>query len=264
MNRVRGILFALLVFMGWGMLWGTPCVVNAGALQWPLRSSPPVVETSSLQKEQDALKAYAEGVRLFQAAQATETQSPASVIQLKKQAQKAFEQAVLLNPNLVEAHANWGYLCLSQNHPKQALLHFQQALTLRPQDETAMSGLAVALHESGQSDQAIETFLKLTQYYPQVERHWFNLGTIYQALHANEKAIAAYQEALLRNPKHPPSFFNLATVYHEQDQRAQAWRYYERCIQMNPGSALALQAQYRLKMLEALPVSSSTVPITKK
>jgi tetratricopeptide (TPR) repeat protein len=210
----------------------------------------PAKATPLLSSKEEAVVLYNEGVRLFQASQDTSTQSIGESYRLRQDAKKAFNNALKLNPELVEAHSNLGYIELAENHYKKAVPYFEKAVALNAKHEASVAGLAIALNESGNPTKAIELLTSLTKWYPESERHWFNLGTLFQQENQNEQAIDAYKRALLVNPKHPPTFFNLATLYHETKQPQIAWTYYERCIQMDPGSALALQSQNRILQLE--------------
>jgi tetratricopeptide (TPR) repeat protein len=227
--------------------WGLPQTTKA------LHATPqktPVKATPLLSPKEEAVVLYNEGVRLFQASQDNTTQSIGDAYRLRQDAKKAFNNALKLNPELVEAHSNLGYIELAESHAKKAVSYFEKAVALNAKHEASVAGLAIALNESGNPTRAIELLSSLTKWYPESERHWFNLGTIFQQEARNEEAIDAYKNALLVNPKHPPTFFNLATLYHESKQAQSAWTYYERCIQMDPGSALALQSQNRILQLE--------------
>ncbi len=218
--------------------------VNATPQKTPAKATP------LLSPKEEAVVLYNEGVRLFQASQDTATQSIGDTYRLRQDAKKAFHNALKLNPELVEAHSNLGYIELAENRPKKAVPYFEKAVALNAKHEASVAGLAIALNESGNPTKAIELLTSLTKWYPEHERHWFNLGTIFQQEARSDDAIDAYKNALLVNPKHPPTFFNLATLYHESKQAQSAWTYYERCIQMDPGSALALQSQNRILQLE--------------
>ena len=243
--------------------WGFPKAtkaLQATPKQMPAKAMP------LLSPKEEAVVLYNEGVRLFQASQDTSTQSVGDSYRLRQNAKKAFNNALKLNPELVEAHSNLGYIELAESHAKKAVPYFEKAVALNAKHEASVAGLAIALNESGNPSRAIELLTSLTKWYPESERHWFNLGTIFQQESRNEEAIDAYKRALLVNPKHPPTFFNLATLYHESKQAQSAWTYYERCIQMDPGSALALQSQNRILQLEkSFPdVINSKPPIVEK
>ena len=231
----------------------SPLEGMAGIRHTPEKDAPAVSSEqteSSESPEQAALKAYNEGVRLFFASQSTVTQTVAGVYRLQQDAKKQFKIALRLNPALLEAESNLGYVELAQKNPKKALNHFEQALKLNATHEASLAGLGIVLDQTNRSNEAIERLTQLTQLYPEKEQHWFNLGTIYQAQQAHENAINAYQQSLLRNPKHLPSLFNLATIYHDLKQPKNAWMFYQRCIQSDPGTPLALQAQHRVTSLQ--------------
>lgn len=239
----------------------TPPAKKAPKVTKLTQPAPSIDAVPKLAPKEEAVVIYNEGVRLFHASQDTSTQSIGESYRLRQNAKKAFKQALKLNPDLVEAHSNLGYIELTESHAKQAMPYFEKAVGLSPRHEASVAGWAMALHESAQSEKALALLTSLTQWYPETERHWFNLGTILQQQGQHEKAVDAYKNALLVNPKHPPSFFNLATLYHEAKQPQTAWTYYERCIQMDPGSALALQSQSRILLLEkSFPEALNTKP----
>lgn len=228
----------------------SPLEGMAGIRHTLKKDAPAVSPEQTESPDVQALKAYNEGVRLFFASQSTVTQTVAGVYRLQQDAKKQFKTALRLNPSLVEAESNLGYVELAQKNPQKALNHFEQALKLNATHEASLAGLGIVLDQTNRSNEAIERLKQLTQLYPEKEQHWFNLGTIYQAQQAHENAINAYQQSLLRNPKHLPSLFNLATIYHDLKQPKNAWTFYQRCIQSDPGTPLALQAQHRILSLQ--------------
>lgn len=109
-----------------------------------------------------------------------------------KAAYHAYEEAIRLNPSLVEAHLNLGML----------------------------------YHESGRLQMAARCYRQAIRYHPTWPLAHFNLGVVLEDCRQDQAAIQAYQEAIRLNPRFREAHCNLAELYERHNRKTDALRHY--------------------------------------
>jgi serine/threonine protein kinase len=172
-----------------------------------------------------------------------------------RKAREEVEQALALNENLAEAHAEMGWIKRAHDWDWEgADAAYQRALTLDPGNATALRGAAVLAFTLGRLDEAIELDYRAVRLDPLSVPTHNNLGLhAYYASRLEEAAIAL-KKALELNPDFPVARILLGRVYLAQSRPQQAlnemnretdpvWRLY--------GLSLAYQATGRRKEADA-------------
>jgi len=77
-----------------------------------------------------------------------------------EEAERAFENAILLNPSLYEPYYFYGRDCLAQGKFEKAARLFSEAARIRPDDYQALSFLSMAYAELGRESERLETSRK--------------------------------------------------------------------------------------------------------
>ena len=161
----------------------------------------------SAQAQVDALSiadhSFESGIQLYQARQLPE-------------AQRAFEQALLLNPQTLDAHNNLGSIKAQLGDPRGALEDFRAELTLDPN-------------------------------HPNAPRIFHNIGNSLLALGQPEEAIIAFEAALNRDPDLIESHISLASALHQLGHDQQAQIQLERALKLDPENP---RANHDLAVLE--------------
>jgi tetratricopeptide (TPR) repeat protein len=151
-------------------------------------------------------------------------------------AASAYQRALTLDRDLVEAHYNLGSLWLEQNKPDAAIteftaytlrrpnepdgwlklgsaqLHgsdfvaseksFSTALALSPNNAEALNGLGLARSERGRPREAAQFFAAAVQSHPDYAQALFNLATVaHESLHDDKLALENYRAYLALTPK---------------------------------------------------------------
>lgn len=106
-------------------------------------------------------------------------------------ARDAYERALEIDANHVDAHVNLGRLLHEDGEPAAAEKHYRVALQLDPEHDTATFNLGVALED---------------------------LGRV-------RDAIAAYERAVALDPDNGDAHFNLAGLYERKGEKASALRH---------------------------------------
>lgn len=107
------------------------------------------------------------------------------------EAKAAYENALELDPDHVDAHVNLGRLLHEDGAPAAAEKHYRAALELDPEHETATFNLGVALEDLGRL----------------------------------REAAIAYERALKLDPDNADAHFNLAGIYERRGDKAGALRH---------------------------------------
>lgn len=107
-------------------------------------------------------------------------------------AQRAYEEAVRLEPSLSEAHVNVGRL----------------------------------YHEAGKLREAETSYRLAIRYRPDLAIAYFNLGVVLEDRGRDAAAISAYQRALERDPRMKAAHCNLGELFERQGRPKDALRHY--------------------------------------
>lgn len=166
--------------------------------------------------------------------------------QLLRQSLSQFQAALKLNPTLIEAQSNIGFVYLTQRDFRKATEAFNKALTVNPQHLNTLNGLATAYAFAGNIDKATQTFDKLTTLAPGNSEYYFNKGSVLQKAGRHTEAKAAYEASLKIQPGNQFALFNMGTLLENQGQLAEAKVYYEKAKSVEIGNTAGLEAIQRL------------------
>ncbi len=101
----------------------------------------------------------------------------------------AYESAIQVNPNYVDAYVNIGTLYYDRQKFEKAQRYYRQALARDPHHAKAYFNLGNVLDELGCSDKAIELYEKAIQVDSSFSDAYFNLATICEKLGIQDTAI---------------------------------------------------------------------------
>jgi tetratricopeptide (TPR) repeat protein len=143
-------------------------------------------------------------------------------------------QAIRLNPNVSEFHANLALVYIEDNRPGDALPHAQRAVELNPQNLDALNHRANAKRMLGRLDEAINEFLETLRFKPDFYDALHNLSLALTAAGRVDEA-AAYGEraALLRTPD-AKTLLHLGQIAQRQKRFDAAVNHYTRAIAAEP------------------------------
>lgn len=145
---------------------------------------------------------------------------------------KAFQRALVLDPDHAEANARLGKLLLESRRYPEAEVHLQRAVTYRPRD--------FDLHVS--------------------------LGELYYHLGESRLSEQAFGQAMVLNSRHSDPHAWLGILAYEENRMPEAARSLEHAVALDPGNAVArfylaqlayqlndpLRANYQLQMVNRL------------
>ncbi len=112
-----------------------------------------------------------------------------------KEAQRAYHQALELDPTLSDAHVNLGCLYQEAKKPVQAEAHYRAAIQHAPADPTPPFNLAALLEDLGRTDEAIRAYREAIGRDPTCADAHYNLGLLFEKLGKRSEAIRHLSKA---------------------------------------------------------------------
>lgn len=114
-------------------------------------------------------------------------------------AKECYEKALAIKP-LPETYYNLGTIELQLNAPRQAIQAFQQAVKLKPNYLNAWLNLALTLEKNGKYSLAVDAYREAITLQPNDAEIYYALALTYKKMNALESAIASYAKVLEINP----------------------------------------------------------------
>jgi Flp pilus assembly protein TadD len=124
----------------------------------------------------------------------------------------AYNKALVIKPDYVEAHINLGSALKDQGKLEEAIEAYNKALTIKPDYAEAYYNMGVTLHEQGKREGAIEAYNKALIIKPDYAEAYYNMGLALQEKGKLEEAIEAYSKALEIKPDNAGAKHNLAAT----------------------------------------------------
>lgn len=119
-------------------------------------------------------------------------------------AQKSYEQAIILDPSYAQALNNLGLLAIDRD-AVEAENFFRQTIQSEPAFSHAYANLGVALARQGRLPEAEAAYQQALTLQPTLTTAAFNLALLYQRQGKAEQARSLYQAILQHDPEHLPS-----------------------------------------------------------
>jgi Tfp pilus assembly protein PilF len=188
-------------------------------------------------------------------------------------ARAAFEQAIVLKPDLAEAHNDLGALLAQGGDLEAAIGQFRAALTAIPEYPDALNNLGYALLLTGREQEAralYEKALALQPDFPEAlnnlgilagragdlvdaERHFRaalarrsdygeaanNLALVLASRRQTDAAVTLLERLLQGSPEYEPAYVTLAKIHFSTDRSKEGIAALERLLQRNPNHAVA-------------------------
>lgn len=143
------------------------------------------------------------------------------------EAAAAFRQALELNPQFAEAHANLGYVQELGGDPAAAEACYRQALELAPDNATVHLNLGALLTQQKRHAEAEGHYAAALAINPESSAVWSNLGVLNLNLKNEDTAEACLRQALVLDPNNRKALFNLAYLQLRRGQFEEGWALFE-------------------------------------
>jgi superkiller protein 3 len=137
-------------------------------------------------------------------------------------AERAFRQALALDPKLAEVRSELGALLTERKKFPEAVKELKAAIAAKPDLSDAWYNLGQALSAQKNCPDANEAFAKVTQLVPNEADGWINLSVSRRRCKQLQEAQAAAAQAVKVAPKSPQARVNLGLVLSEQGKHDDA------------------------------------------
>lgn len=135
--------------------------------------------------------------------------------------------ALLLDPDMAEAHANLAWLLDRRGSMTEAVRHYQLALELQPDNARIHLNFGALMAELKFVHAAEVAYRKALQVDPDLPGTWCNLGALLAQHRRDAEAETSLRQALALDASHTGAHFNLACLLLRQGRYAEGWQHLE-------------------------------------
>jgi protein O-GlcNAc transferase len=146
----------------------------------------------------------------------------------------AYETALKLQPEFVDAWNNLGICRQLRRQFPQAAAAYRQALALDPANAGVMANLGTVLREMGDWAQAVELLRAASNLEPSAASHAVNLGIAYWNQGNFADAERTLKQALALAPNDAEALFNLGNALHGLGRPREAIERYRQALALRP------------------------------
>jgi tetratricopeptide (TPR) repeat protein len=150
-----------------------------------------------------------------------------------------YERALVLKPDLADAHNNLGIVFAAQDRIDDAIAHYKRAIAVKPDHASAHSNLGFALLAQGKLDDASAHYEKALAIDPDHAEAHNNIGNILKEQGKFDGAMVHYERAIAITPDRPEAHYNLGVTLVAQGRINEAVPHYERALALKPDYANA-------------------------
>ena len=133
-----------------------------------------------------------------------------------------------------------------ENNRAQAIEAYDHALSIDPQKVDALLNCGTLCYEEGNLKKAAEYFMRALQVDPENALAHFNLGSVLEEVGRLEAARLHLRDAVRLDPSYPDAHYNLAFVCEKLGARNEARRQWQAYITLDPASPWCGYARQRL------------------
>ena len=128
----------------------------------------------------------------------------------------------------------------------EAIDAYEQALRLDPQHVDALVNCGTLLYDRGDLAKAVDSFRRAVSLEPANALAQFNLGSVLEEIGELEHARGHLRRAVSLDPSYSDAHYNLAFVCEKLGALAEARRHWQRYVELDPASPWCAYARQRL------------------
>ncbi|MBD2047932.1 tetratricopeptide repeat protein [Coleofasciculus sp. FACHB-64] len=151
-----------------------------------------------------------------------------------KEAIEAYDKAIQISPESFEAWAGRGYVLDKLEQYKEAIDSFEKALTINPNSPEVWNGRGEAMTNLQQYQEAIESFDKAVQFKPDYYQAWYSRGWTLHNLQKYEEAIASYDKAVESKSDYSQAWYNRGNSLMSLQRYQDAIESYDKAVRFQP------------------------------
>jgi len=158
---------------------------------------------------------------------------------------------VMVGPNADDWLATALEYDAEENTRAQAIEAYDHALSIDPQKVDALLNCGTLCYEEGNLKKAAEYFMRALQVDPENALAHFNLGSVLEEVGRLEAARLHLRNAVRLDPSYPDAHYNLAFVCEKLGAHNEAQRHWQAYITLDPSSPWCGYARQRLAGTQA-------------
>jgi tetratricopeptide (TPR) repeat protein len=158
----------------------------------------------------------------------------------------SFQQAVELNPDLIDAWINLGKLHAALGN-SIAAQYYDSALEIAPDNIMALHAKAEYLTDQDKLPEAIELYRRINRIDPQYDEAFYNAGLLYMELDSLEQAYRHFDLAIKTYPAHVRAYFYRGLAAEWLGRTQQARNDYQQALRLAPDYELPKQRLEELR-----------------
>ncbi|MGD1809423.1 tetratricopeptide repeat protein [Dapis sp. BLCC M126] len=158
----------------------------------------------------------------------------------------ACKEAVKIQPNFASAYLTLGNIFQSQNLFEQAINTYYQALKYQPNFAEVYANIASVYYKQRQFNLAIFNYQKALAINPKLASVQLMLGNVFAQTGEFDQAVYCYQNLLQIKPEDPKAYFKLAEVFALYTNLEPAFDYYQKSLSIQPNYREAFAKLYKL------------------
>ncbi|PSB01469.1 serine/threonine-protein kinase [Merismopedia glauca] len=160
---------------------------------------------------------------------------------LKKypEALAAYEKAIALNPNYIEARIGKANILTQLNRYQEALVNYEKAIKLKPDSAALWQGRGIVLDLLNQNTQALYSFDRAIAIDRNISESWYGKGKILTKIKKYSEALKAYDEAVNLTDKVPKYWYERGWVLHNLKRYSEAITSYDKALGLQDSLAPA-------------------------
>ncbi len=143
------------------------------------------------------------------------------------------EQVLRVNPYNPTAHENLGYALVSKGRFEEALDELKKAVKLGGKNAEVLNNIAYTYWKSGEIDKAIKEYKNSIKMDPKFYLAHFGLGQLYLQNHYFDQALTEFQEVERLKPDYEPVYYHLGLVYANKGMKEKAIEEFELFLKLS-------------------------------
>jgi tetratricopeptide (TPR) repeat protein len=161
----------------------------------------------------------------------------------------AYEKAIALKPDYVEAHRNMGIVYGNTDRNAEALAAFNKILTIDPDNAAAHMSIGNIYFLLRKPTEAIAAYNKVIALKPNDVEAYNTIAGIYSMLGKHADSLAIRKKLISINPANAEAYCGLAADYEYLKKIDLAIAAYEKALSLKPDEETAYDARQALKRL---------------
>ena len=147
------------------------------------------------------------------------------------------EQVVRVNPYNPTVHENIGLALVSKGRFEEAFDELKKAVKLGGKNAEVLNNIAYTYWKSGEIDKAIREYKNSIKMDPKFYLAHFGLGQVYLENNYLDQALTEFQEVERLKPDYEPVYYHLGLVYANKGMKEKAIEEFELFLKLNKNEA---------------------------